>query len=269
MKVVFAARGLPVDAWPRGAAARVGPRPRRHRRGLRGARSAIRSSSSRRTSARASASRRPPTTQALARAIDLAVRIRSQGARRAGGARRPARSSAPCSATTTRRRRCPARSCPTASSTTTRPSTSTTGSEIIIPAALTPSSRTRSAAWRSRRSAPSTAPGMARVDFLLSRRDRAALRQRGEHDPRLHHDQHVREAVGGHRPRLPRAARSPHQAGARAARRQAAAAHERGVTTRRPGLVLAVAVAALARAPPARRPAPLTESARLAARLRR
>ena len=36
-----------------------------------------------------------------------------------------ARSSAPCSATTIRRRRCPARSCRRASSTTTRPSTST------------------------------------------------------------------------------------------------------------------------------------------------
>ena len=38
---------------------------------------------------------------------------------------------------------------------------------------------------------------MARVDFLLSARDRDDLRQRGEHDPRVHHDQHVLEAVGG------------------------------------------------------------------------
>ena len=42
--------------------------------------------------------------------------------------------------------------------------------------------------------------GMSRVDFLLSRTRRHALRQRGQHDPRLHDDQHVREAVGRVRP---------------------------------------------------------------------
>ena len=38
--------------------------------------------------------------------------------------------------------------------------------------------------------------GLARVDFLLSRIDGRALRQRDQHDARLHDDQHVLEAVG-------------------------------------------------------------------------
>ena len=45
--------------------------------------------------------------------------------------------------------------------------------------------------------ARSTAPGMARVDFLLARRQRQHVPQRGEHDPGIHDDQHVPEDVGG------------------------------------------------------------------------
>ena len=63
-------------------------------------------------------------------------------------------------------------------------------------------------------------------------RHRADLRQRGEHDPRLHHHQHVLEALGRDRRRLPGAARSPGRAGPRAARRETAAADQRAVSRR-------------------------------------
>ena len=59
--------------------------------------------------------------------------------------------------------------------------------------------------------------GMARVDFLLERDDRHALRERSEHDSRLYDDQHVRQAAGRHRPRLSAPARSADAARARAA----------------------------------------------------
>ena len=112
------------------------------------------------------------------------------------------------------KRRSPARSCrrPAASSTTTRRSTSTAAPRRTFPPASTSRRRPRCGAWRSKRSRRSTAPGMARVDFLLSREIGPPLRQRGQHHPRLHHHQHVLAAVGRHRRRLPGPARSPDQA---------------------------------------------------------
>ncbi len=139
---------------------------------------------------------------------------------------RRARSSARCSATTSPRRRCRARSSRRASSTTTRRSTSTTRSQTVIPADLPGRERREIrrlsiAAFRAIDCA-----GMARVDFLLSRPTGQHLRQRGEHDSRVHDDQHVLEAVGRVRRRVPRAARSADRARARASRRQAAAPHQ-------------------------------------------
>ena len=136
-------------------------------------------------------------------------------------------------------------------------------SEIIIPAPLTAEQQDtiRHMAVEAFRAIDARRHGARGLPAVAAHR--AALRQRGEHDSRVHDDQHVREAVGRQRPRLSGAARSPHPPGARAPRRQATAAHERGVTPGRAGLVLA-ALAALA-AGAAAAAAPLTESARLAA----
>ena len=62
--------------------------------------------------------------------------------------------------------------------------------------------------------------GMARVDFLLDGDSGDALPQRDQHHPRLHDDQHVLEDVGGERSRVSGAARSPHRARDRASRRK-------------------------------------------------
>ena len=68
------------------------------------------------------------------------------------------------------KRRCPARSCRRASSTTTKRSTSTPDRAPRFPRALDRrDGATRCGARRSPRSRRSTAPGFARVDFLLSR----------------------------------------------------------------------------------------------------
>ena len=64
-------------------------------------------------------------------------------------------------------------------------------------------------------------PGARR---LLRRRRRRA-RQRAQHDPRLHRDERLRQAVGGDRPRLRRAARAPGDDRARAPRAQSAYRH--------------------------------------------
>ena len=156
--------------------------------------------------------------------------LRPQDRRRGRGRPTRARSSAPCSATTSRRRRCRAKWSRRASSTTTRRSTSTTArrssSRPTCPATTAAEiQRLSMAAFQAIDCA-----GMARVDFLLEAGDRPNLPQRGEHHPRLHHDQHVLEAVGRHRPRVRRAARSADRAGARAACGEAAAAHQRHMT---------------------------------------
>ena len=77
------------------------------------------------------------------------------------------------------------------------------GSQTVIPGAARP--RRSAAEVRALAIAAFKAidgAGMARVDFLLGARQRRALPQRGEHDPRLHDDQHVLEDVGGERPVL-------------------------------------------------------------------
>src|SRR5262249_41595304 len=60
--------------------------------------------------------------------------------------------------------------------------------------------------------------------------DRSCRGQRGEHDSRLHHDQHVLEAVGRVRHRLSGAARPAGRAGHRTPRRKAAAPHQPDMT---------------------------------------
>ena len=67
--------------------------------------------------------------------------------------------------------------------------------------------------------------GMARVDFFLERGDGPSLRQRAEHHPRLHLDQHVPEAVGGVGPVGTSAGHAPDRAGARATAARDGASH--------------------------------------------
>ena len=117
-----------------------------------------------------------------------------------------------------------------ASSTITKPSISTRDRARSIPADLDAEQarevqRLAIAAFRA-----IDAAGMSRVDFLLLAADRRDLPQRDQHDPGLHHHQHVRQDVGGQRHHLPGAGRSADSARARTSRRQAATAHERDVT---------------------------------------
>ena len=72
------------------------------------------------------------------------------------------------------------------------------------------------ATWPCAPSARSSARGMARVDFFLEHGDRRALRQRAQHHPRVHLDQHVPEAVGGDRAQRYGAGHAPDRARARA-----------------------------------------------------
>ena len=121
MKVLFAARGLPIASWTSFTARDWRRDPAR-------------------MSANALALGLPlfvkpanlgssvgiskvKTEADLAPAIALAVRVRPEGRRRGRAYRRRGRSSARCSGTTSRRRRSPARSSRRASSTTTKPST--------------------------------------------------------------------------------------------------------------------------------------------------
>ena len=136
-------------------------------------------------------------------------RVRPQDRRRGGRAERARDRVRGARQRRRPRRRCPARSSRRASSTTTRRSTSTTARRADHPGAARPATqRPRSGGCRSRRSRPIDCAGMARVDFLLGRATRRSCRERGQHDSRLHDDQHVLEAVGGQRRRLPGAARS-------------------------------------------------------------
>ena len=133
------------------------------------------------------------------------------------------------------------------------------GSKTVIPADLPPRvadeiQRLSVAAFQAIDCA-----GMARVDFLLSRAPARVVRQRGQHDPRLHDDQHVLEDVGSVRRQLPGAPRPARRAGARTARRETAAAHQPPMI--RAGLAgglirsrLLAAAPALADAGPPRRP---------------
>ena len=234
MKVVFAARGLPVcpyrvvlrHDWEREPRARSPPSSRR--------RSATRCSSSRRTSDRASASRRPRTRAEL-RDGDR----RSPAASIARSSSRPpcrtrARSSARCSATTRPKPRCPARSSRRASSTTTRRSTSTTGSQIDHPGRPADGDAPpRSSGCRSRPSRRSTAPAWrASTSCSRATRRRSIVNEVNTIPgfttismyPKLW------AAIGR---RLPGAARSADRARARAPRREAAAPHQRDMTAPR------------------------------------
>ena len=77
------------------------------------------------------------------------------------------------------------------------------GSKVVIPADLPEEDRgAGQRSCRSRRSRRSTAPA-CRASTSCSRAHRRALRERSEHHSRLHDDQHVSEALGGVRRRLP------------------------------------------------------------------
>ena len=96
------------------------------------------------------------------------------------------------------------------------------------------------------------AAGFARVDFFLEKATGRAPRQRDQHDPGLHLDQHVPQAVGGERPFVPRPARAPRGARARAPRRARPPSHRlrrlrpRIVRACRPARVALLAAAVLA-----------------------
>src|SRR6185436_3786499 len=81
-------------------------------------------------------------------------------------------------------------------------------------------------------------------------------RQRGEHDPRVHDDQHVLEALGGVRRRLPDAPRSADRARARASCRQAAPPHQPDMRAPRRAAALVIGAVAWAGAVRAAGPAP-------------
>ena len=205
MKVVFAGRGAAGQPGTRGAAPRMGRDARRHRRVRAPRASAIRSSSSRPTSDRASASRRPRISHGARPRHRPRLRVRSQGRSSSRRCRRPARS------------RCAVLG-------NDDPEASVAGE--IVPQARVLRLRgevprrpvgASSSRRRSRRSSRTTIRRMAIEAFRAidarghgarglpaGAADRPAVRQRGEHDPRLHHDQHVREAVGRQRPRLSR-----------------------------------------------------------------
>ncbi len=65
--------------------------------------------------------------------------------------------------------------------------------------------------------------GMARIDMFISRR-RRCRRERDQHDPGLHRDERLRQALRGHRRHLHAAARPPDRGRARAPPRAAAPA---------------------------------------------
>ena len=136
----------------------------------------------------------------LRTAIELAARVRSQDRRRGGGAAGARDRGAPCSATTSPRRRCRAKSFPSREFYDYEAKYLDDDSRDVIPAPL--------AGTRSRRKCATLAiaafkaidcAGMARVDFLLAGDSRVAVPERGEYHSRLHDDQHVLEDVGGER----------------------------------------------------------------------
>ena len=203
MKLVFAARGLPVAPGPRGRCATSGTATRDADRsacaGAFGYPVFVKPANlgiERRHLEGADAQRSSRAAIELAFEFDRKVVVEAAVPERARDRVRA------CSATTSPRRRCPARSSRRASSTTTRRSTSTTARRPSSRRRSTPSSRTRGPAagdrgvpgGRRRRHGARRLPAVAATGQLV--------RQRGQHHPRLHHDQHVREAVGGQRRRL-------------------------------------------------------------------
>jgi hypothetical protein len=80
--------------------------------------------------------------------------------------------------------------------------------QLLIPADVTPAQNDEMRALALRSFRALKCWGMARVDFFLERKT-AARPERDQHDSRLHHHQHVSEALGGERPGLRGARRPP------------------------------------------------------------
>ena len=188
--------GAPGRSVRGGARVRLGRRPRVDR-GARRRRSGTRSSRSRRPSVPPSASRRCATPRS-----SPPVSTRRSGTRGTRSSRRrpraPGRSNAPSSATTIRSPPSRARSFRrTTSSTTTRRSTSTsTARELVIPADLKPGvledvQRLAVAAFADAQVRRDGAGG------LLPARGGRAVAERAQHDPGIHVDLDVPEALGG------------------------------------------------------------------------
>ena len=169
-------------------------------------------------------------TQAELRpAIETRARVRPQGRGRSRRCPRRARSNAPCSATTIRRPRCPARSSRRASSTTTRRSISTKDRRRVIPADLAAGSGRRGPAARDRgvprhrcrRHGARRLPAVAH-----ERRDLCSTRSTPS---RASPPSACTRRCGRPAASPTGAGRSPDPARARAPRREAAAADERDV----------------------------------------
>ena len=90
--------------------------------------------------------------------------------------------------------------------------------ELVIPARICAESATSASGELAVESFVATeCEGMARIDFFV-RPDGEVDRERDQHDPGLHVDERLREAVRGSRHPVRRAARPAHRARARAPR---------------------------------------------------
>ena len=98
--------------------------------------------------------------------------------------------------------------------------------DLVVPARITDEQTERVQELAVQAFVATECEGMARVDCFVARRRRGA-RQRAEHDPGLHGDERLREALRGLRDPVPGAARAADRARARASR-----APRRGSRTR-------------------------------------
>ncbi len=90
------------------------------------------------------------------------------------------------------------------------------GMELVIPARIPGESDARVRELAVESFVATECEGMARIDFFVRPR-RRGRRERDQHDPGLHVDKRLREALRGGRNLIRRASRPPHRAGARAA----------------------------------------------------
>ena len=170
-------------------------------------------------------------------AIDAGRRVRPQDRRRGRRAAARARSSARCSATTRPRRRSPARSCRRGEFYDYEAKYLDDGSRGARSRRRSPRPGARGAAPGGRGVPGGRRAGMARVDFLLARRPATSVPERDQHHSRLHDDQHVPEAVGGERPRVPRAARSADRSSRSSATPRSSGCARASVTAPRPAIL--------------------------------
>ena len=106
--------------------------------------------------------------------------------------------------------------------------------DLVVPARITPEQTERVQELAVQAFVATECEGMARVDCFVARRRRGAG-QRAEHDPGLHRDERLREAVRGVGDRVPGPARAAGRARARASRAPVAAGLLARASSRRGG----------------------------------